>query len=69
MAVEVATHVMQCEASQHDLQITHTIILTDSTNLLQKVESRNGCPDWHTAMHKSYSATNIVNLLPWACRS
>ena len=25
--------------------------LTDSMNLLQKVESGMGCPDWHTAMH------------------
>ena len=38
-------------ASQHDEQITHTIILTDSMNLLQKVESGMGFPDWHTAMH------------------
>ena len=30
--------------------ITHAIILTDSMNLLQKVESGMGCPDWHTAM-------------------
>ena len=26
-------------------------MFTDSMNLLQKVESRMGCPDWHTAMH------------------
>ena len=32
-------------------RITHAIILTDSMNLLQKVESGMGCPDWHTAMH------------------
>ena len=38
-------------ASQSDAQITHAIILTDSMNLLQKAESRMGCPDWHTAMH------------------
>ena len=38
-------------ASQLDVQITHVIILTDSMNLLQKVESGMGCPDWHTAMH------------------
>ena len=31
--------------------ITHAIILTVSMNLLQKVESGMGCPDWHTAMH------------------
>ena len=30
---------------------THAIILTDSMNLLLKVESGMGCPDWHTAMH------------------
>ena len=33
------------------LKITHAIILTDSMNLLQKVESGMGYPDWHTAMH------------------
>ena len=38
-------------ASQPDAQITHAIILTDSMNLLHKVESGMGCPDWHTAMH------------------
>ena len=45
---------MQCSgyiASQRDAQITHAIILTDSVNLLQKVESGMGSPDWHTAMH------------------
>ena len=36
---------------QRDAQITHTIILTDSMNLLQKVESGMGCLNWHTAMH------------------
>ena len=38
-------------ASQRDARITHAIILTDSMNLLQNVESGMGCPDWHTAMH------------------
>ena len=28
-----------------------SIILTDWMNLLQKVESGMGCPNWHTAMH------------------
>ena len=51
MEVEAVTHAMQWLASQRDAQITHTIILTDSMNLLQKVESGTGCPDWHTAMH------------------
>ena len=49
--VEIVTHAVQWLASQCDAQITHAIILTDSTNLLQKVESEMGCPDWHTAMH------------------
>ena len=38
-------------ASPCDAQLTHAFILTDSMNLLQKVESGMGCPDWHTAMH------------------
>ena len=45
------THAIQWLASQRDARITHAIILTDSMNLLQKVESGMGCPDWHTAMH------------------
>ena len=51
MEVEAVTHAIQWLASQHDARITHAIILTDSMNLLQKVESGMGCPDWHTAMH------------------
>ena len=51
MEVEAVTQAIQWLASQHDAQITHAIILTDSMNLLQKVESGMGCPDWHTAMH------------------
>ena len=47
MEVEAATHSIH----QRDAQITHAIILTDSMNLLQKVESGMGCPDWNTAMH------------------
>ena len=50
MEVEAVTHAMQWLASQRDARITHAIILTDSMNLLQKVESGMGCPDWHTAM-------------------
>ena len=34
-------------ASQSDTQITHATILSDSMNLLQKMESGMGCPDWH----------------------
>ena len=51
MQVESVTNTIQWVASQHDTQITHAIILTDSMNLLQKVKSGMGCPDWHTAMH------------------
>ena len=51
MKVEAVTHAIQWLASQRDARITHAIILTDSMNLLQKVESGMGCPDWHTAMH------------------
>ena len=49
--LEAVTHAIQCLASQRDARITHAVILTDSMNLLQKVESGMGCPDWHTAMH------------------
>ena len=51
LEVEAVTHVIQWLASQRDAQITHSIILTDSMDLLQKVESGMGCPDWHTTMH------------------
>ena len=50
MEVEVVTHAIQWLASQYDAQTTHAIILTDSKNLLQKVEPGMGCPDWHMAM-------------------
>ena len=51
MEVEAVTYAIQWLASQRDAQIPHAIILTDSMNLLQKVESGMSCPDWHTAMH------------------
>ena len=47
MEVEAVTHAIQWLASQRDARITHAIILTDSMNLLQKVESGMGCPDRH----------------------
>ena len=50
MKAEAVTHAIQWLASQRDAQITHAIILTDSMNLLQNVESGMVCPDWHTAM-------------------
>ena len=46
MEVDAVTH-----AIQHDTQITHSLILTDLMNFLQKVESGMGCPDWHSAIH------------------
>ena len=49
--VEAVTHAIQRLASQRDAHSTHVIILTESMNLLQKVESGMGCPDWHTVMH------------------
>ena len=68
MEVEAVTHAIQRLASQHDARITHAIILTDSMNLLQTVESEMGCPDWHTAMQSSATKTS-VDLLSWARRS
>ena len=38
---------------------------SDSMNLLQKVESGMGCPDWHTAM-QSLATKTSVDLLSWA---
>ena len=37
MEVEATTHAIQWLASQHDTQVTHAVILTDSVKLLQKV--------------------------------
>ena len=51
MEAKAVTHAIQWLASQRDVQITQALILTDSMNLLQKVASGMGCPDWHTAMH------------------
>ena len=49
--VAAVIHATQWLAFQCDAQITHAIILTDPLNLLQKVVSEMGCPDWHTATH------------------
>ena len=51
MEVDAVAHAIQWLAPQRDAQITYAIIHTDSMNLLQKVESGMGCPDWHTTMH------------------
>ena len=50
MEVEVVTHAIQWLASQRDAQITHAVILTDSMNPLEKLESGMSYRDWHTAM-------------------
>ena len=42
MEVDAVTHAIQWLASQRDARITHAIILTDSMNLLQKMESGMG---------------------------
>ena len=42
MEVDAVTRAIQWLASQCDARITHVIILTDSINLLQKVESGMG---------------------------
>ena len=50
MEVEAATHAIQYLTSQRNAQITPAVILTDSVNLLQKIKSGMGFPDWHTAL-------------------
>ena len=50
MEVEAVTHALRWIASRGDSQTTHTIILTDSMSLLQKVKSGMGSPDWNVSM-------------------
>ena len=50
MEVEAVTHAHRWIASRGDIQATHAIILTDSMNLLQKVKSGMGSPDWNVSM-------------------
>ena len=64
MGVEAVTHAIQWLASQSDAQMTHDIVLTDSMNLLQRVESGMCCPEWHTAMHCLWLQKFLW--LPWA---
>ena len=48
MEVEAVTHYALCWiTSRGDCQTTHAIILTASTNLLHKLNSRMRSPDWH----------------------
>ena len=50
MEMEAVTHDIRWIASRCDSQTTHAIIPTDSMNLLQKVKSGMGRPDWHVSM-------------------
>ena len=49
--VEAGIHAIQWLASQSDTQITQAIVITDSLNLLQKVESQMGSRNGNTPMH------------------
>ena len=50
MEVKAVAHALRWIASRGDSQTTHAIVLTDSMNLLQKVKSGMGSPDWHVSM-------------------
>ena len=44
-------HAAQWLASKRYAQSTHAVILAESSNILQKMESGMGCVNWNTAMH------------------
>ena len=44
-------HAVKQLASRGETKITHAIILTESINIMQNVESGMSCLKWHTAMH------------------
>ena len=69
MEAEAVTHTIQQLAFQRDAQITHAVILTDSMNLLQKVESGMGCPRLAQSHAQSLATKTSVDLLSWAHRS
>ena len=50
MEVETVTYALRCNMPQEVTHNTHTIILTDSIGLLQKVKSGMGSPDWPESM-------------------
>ena len=50
MGVEAVTHALRWIASRGDSRTTHAILLTDSMNLLLKVKSGMGSPDWNVSM-------------------
>jgi len=61
MEVEAVIHVLRWFASRDNSQTTHTIILTDSMSLLQKVKSGMGRPDWNMSV-----ADIHIRKLTWA---
>ena len=69
MEVDTVAHAIQWLASQRYAKITYAIILTDTMNLLQKVESGMGMPRLaHRDAQSSVTKTS-GHLLPWARRS
>ena len=50
MEVEAVTHALRWIASRGDSQTTLAVILTDSMNLLLKVKSGMGSPDWNVSV-------------------
>ena len=51
MEVEAVTHALQWIATVATDKNTRAVILTDSMNLIQKVNTGMGSPDWHASMH------------------
>ena len=51
MEIEAVTHALRWLASVDGMEESQGFILTDSMNLLQKVEIGIGTPDWHEAMN------------------
>ena len=52
MEVEAVTHALQWIATITTDKNTRAVILTDSMNLIQRVNTGMGSPDWHAAMNK-----------------
>ena len=65
MEAEAFTHAIQWLASQHDAQITHAIILTDSMNLLQNVEPGMGCSEQPCTVcsYKDFCGSTVLGTL------
>ncbi|XP_076448042.1 cadherin-23-like isoform X2 [Babylonia areolata] len=61
MEVEAATHALQWLSSIHTPGNQHAMILTDSMNLIQKIENGMGNPEWHKAMRNFH-----IKKLTWS---